>query len=241
MLADHRLQPAPDDIDRAAEALDSGEPVLIFDAPDREGETDLVFLSERATPELVRLLRHDAGGVLCTAISDEMRAAIGLPFVRDLFRASGMAYPTVGRLVESPRYDRRSSFGITINHRENYTGVTDNERARTIRAVGEIAAQARHLDAPALRERFVATFSSPGHVSLLYSARGLLGERKGHTELAISLARMAGLSESATVCEMLGDSGGARSPEAARRYAADHGWLFLEGRTITEAWRSWPG
>jgi len=84
-----------------------------------------------------------------------------------------------------------------------------------------------------------ASFISPGHVPLLYSAPGLLAERKGHTELAISLARMAGVSESVTVCEMLGDSGGARAPGAARRYAEDHGFEFLEGRTIVEAWRTW--
>jgi 3,4-dihydroxy 2-butanone 4-phosphate synthase len=50
---------------------------------------------------------------------------------------------------------------------------------------------------------------------------------------------MAGLSEAAAVCEMLGDSGGPRSPDAARRYAQAHGWVFLEGRTVAEAWRAW--
>jgi len=50
---------------------------------------------------------------------------------------------------------------------------------------------------------------------------------------------MAGLSESATVCEMLGDSGGARAPETARRFADAHGWQFLEGRSLVEAWRTW--
>ena len=90
-----------------------------------------------------------------------------------------------------------------------------------------------------LAERFRTTFVAPGHVYLLYAAPGLVDERKGHTELAISLARMAGLSESATVCEMLGDSGGARAPEAAQRYAEDHGFEFLDGRTILEAWRTW--
>ena len=39
----------------AARALDAGEPALIYDAADREGETDLVILSHLATPELVRL------------------------------------------------------------------------------------------------------------------------------------------------------------------------------------------
>jgi 3,4-dihydroxy 2-butanone 4-phosphate synthase len=50
---------------------------------------------------------------------------------------------------------------------------------------------------------------------------------------------MGRLSESVTVCEMLGDSGGARSPDAARRYADAHGFEFLEGRTLVEAWRAW--
>ena len=229
------------DIDRAIHALEAGEPVLVFDAPDREGETDLVFLSERATPELVRLQRHDAGGLICTAISEELRAGLGLPYVPELLGLGRERYPLLTRLAERPRYDRRSAFGITINHRANYTGVTDNERALTIRTVGEIAQRSRSEDAEALRDRFVASFVSPGHVSLIYAAPGLVGERKGHTELTISLARMGGLSESVTVCEMLGDSGGARSPAAARKYAEDHGWPFVTGEAIRRAWDAWSG
>jgi 3,4-dihydroxy 2-butanone 4-phosphate synthase len=137
------------------------------------------------------------------------------------------------------RYDARSAFGITVNHRTNFTGVPDNDRATTIRAVGELARDAPRWNDVELRRHFADEFTSPGHLSLLYSAKSLVQERKGHTELAICLARMAGLSESATVCEMLGDSGGPRSPEAARRYADAHGWVFLEGRTITEAWAQW--
>jgi 3,4-dihydroxy 2-butanone 4-phosphate synthase len=223
----------------AGRALAQGEPVLIYDAAEREAETDLVFLSERATPELVRLARRDAGGLVCTAISEELRRRLDLPFYSELLALAGREYPTVAGLSEKPRYDRRSAFGITINHRQNYTGAPDNDRALTIRTVGELAAAAPHLPDEELRARFRASFVSPGHVFLLYSAPSLLAERKGHTELAVSLARMAGLSESATVCEMLGDSGGAREPEAARRYADSHGWRFLEGRSIVEAWRAW--
>lgn len=223
----------------AARALAAGEPVLIFDAADREAETDLVFLSERATPELVHLARKDAGGLVCTAISEELRARLGLPFYSELLALAGREYPGLARLAEAPRYDRRSAFGITINHRRNFTGVPDNDRALTIRTVGELAAEARQLPDAALRARFSESFISPGHVALLYSAPTLLAERKGHTELAVSLARMAGLSESVTVCEMLGDSGGARAPDAARRYAEAHGFEFLEGATLVEAWHRW--
>ncbi|MFZ0699130.1 MAG: 3,4-dihydroxy-2-butanone-4-phosphate synthase [Thermoplasmata archaeon] len=223
----------------AGAALARGEPILVYDAPEREGETDLIFLSERATPELIRLARRDAGGLICTAISEELRHRLDLPFFSDLLANAQARYPLLASLAEAPRYDHRSAFGITINHRANYTGVSDNERALTIRTVGEIAAAAPRRSAEELGQQFREAFISPGHVPLLYAAAGLLRERKGHTELAISLLRMAGLSESATVCEMLGDSGGARSPAAARGYADDHGWIFLEGTTLTEAWRRW--
>ena len=224
----------------AGDSLAHGEPVLIFDAPDREGETDLVFLSEKATPELIRLARKDAGGLICTAISDELRVRIGLPFASDLLHLGSERFPILDSLSRQKlRYDQRSAFGITVNHRTNFTGVPDNDRAVTIRALGELARDAPQLSDSELRSKFTAEFTSPGHVPLLYSSPGLVRERKGHTELAISLARLAGLSESATVCEMLGDSGGPRSPEAARRFADAHGWVFLEGRTIAEAVLAW--
>jgi 3,4-dihydroxy 2-butanone 4-phosphate synthase len=230
------------EIRSAGLALGRGEPVLIFDAVDREGETDLVYLSARSTPELVRLQRRDAGGLICTAISEELRARLGLPFASDLLRVGQEEYPLLGLLrLQQLRYDVRSAFGITVNHRSNFTGVPDNDRSTTIRALGEIAGASADLSDDDLKERFVAEFTSPGHLPILYAAPGLVRERKGHTELAISLARMAGLSESVTVCEMLGDSGGPRSPEAARRYATEHGWSFLEGRAITEAWIQWSG
>ena len=229
-------------IEQAAASLGIGEPVLIFDAPDREGETDFVFLSSAATPELVRLARHDAGGLICTAISEELRERLGLPYFADLLELARDRYPVLEALrLQRLRYDSRSAFGITVNHRTNFTGVPDNDRAATIRAIGELARDAAELTDRELRDRFGEEFTSPGHVPLLYAAPTLVRERKGHTELAISLARMAGLPESVTVCEMLGDSGGPRSPEAARRYAASHGWPFLEGRAITEAFDRWSG
>ncbi len=239
MLAPRVREGLPPEVDRAVRALALGEPILLYDAADREGETDLVFLSEKATPELLRLARQEAGGLICTAISEELRRRLDLPYYAELLALARREFPRVGGLVDRPRYDRRSSFGITINHRDNFTGVPDNDRALTVRTVGELARDAPGLGEPELAERFRASFVSPGHVPLLYAAPRLLAERKGHTELAVSLARMAGLSESATVCEMLGDSGGARAPDAARLFARSRGYPFLEGARVVEAWRAW--
>jgi 3,4-dihydroxy 2-butanone 4-phosphate synthase len=225
---------------RAGQALAAGEPILLYDAPDREGETDLVILSEHATPELIRLLRRDAGGLLCTAISADLKERLGVPYMDEMLALATPEYPILSGLRgHTLRYDRRGAFGITVNHCANFTGIPDNDRATTIRSIGAIARDAGRLADPPLRARFQREFSSPGHVPLLYAAPRLLDERKGHTELAISLARMAGLSESATVCEMLGDSGGPRGPDAAEEYANAHGWVFLEGRSVVDAWRKW--
>ena len=242
MLAARTSSVLPNEIALAGDSLAHGEPVLLFDSVDREAETDLVFLSERATPELVRLARQEAGGLICTAIAEELRARLDLPYFAELLELAESRRPLLAALRQVHlRYDARSSFGISVNHRATFTGVPDNDRALTIRTVGEVARDAPALSDRELAARFAREFASPGHIPLLYSAPGLLNERKGHTELAISLVQMAGLSESATVCEMLGDSGGPRSPEAARRFADRHGWVFLEGRTVVEAWHAWSG
>ena len=240
MLQVEASRPVPPALVAAVRALAAGEPVLIFDAPDREGETDLVILSELATPELVRLLRKDAGGWICTAISDELRRQLGLPFYADLLQAGAPEFPVLREVArEQLRYDARSPFGLHVHHRSTYTGIPDNDRATGIRALGELARDAPHLTAAEAQRRFASEFSAPGHIPIIYAARGLLSERKGHTELSVSLARMGHLSESTTVCEMLGDSGGARDLTAARRYAIDHGFEFLDGQTILRAWRTW--
>jgi 3,4-dihydroxy 2-butanone 4-phosphate synthase len=240
MLSVLPVRPVPEVLRPAARALAEGEPILIFDAADREGETDLVILSEAATPELVRLLRRDAGGWICTAISDDLRRRLGLPYYSEMLEGSERDYPILKELRrEQLRYDTRSPFGLHVHHRSTFTGIPDNDRATGIRALGKLALVAGSLPDAELRARFAAEFSAPGHLPVIYAAPGLLSERKGHTELSIALARMAGVSESTTVCEMLGDSGGARSPEAARRYAEAHGFEFLEGKTLIEAWRTW--
>ncbi len=240
MLSAPPVRTVPPELAPAIRALDAGEPVLVFDAPEREGETDLVILSERATPELVRLLRKDAGGWICVAISEELRAKLGLPFYSELLAGAEAPFPIVRDLRrEELRYDARSPFGLHVHPRATYTGIPDNDRAVGIRAIGELARDAARVSAVELQRRFAREFSSPGHLPIIYAAPRLLSERKGHTELSVSLARMGGLSESATVCEMLGDSGGARGPEAAREYARAHRFEFLDGQTIVRAWRTW--
>lgn len=226
----------------AVEALRRGDPVLIFDDPHREGETDMVVLSEKMTAEMVALLRHEAGGFLCVTAPAEVMERMGIGYQQDMLHELAEKRPAVGRLLpERLGYDRRSAFGLAVSHRDTFTGIPDRDRALTIRAVGEFVRDATTLSDGALTERFTHDFLAPGHVPMLHTARGLLQERAGHTELSGTLARLGGLTESVALMEMLSDDGGPLSPEAARRKAEEKGWPFVYGEEIREAWSKWFG
>jgi len=115
-----------------------------------------------------------------------------------------------------------------VNHRDTYTGITDNDRALTIGELGAAAADPAAAD-------FAERFRSPGHVHLLRAAPGLHADRRGHTEYAVALALAADRPPAAVVCEMLDDeTGEALGPEAARRYGRRTGTPFVEGEHLAE-------
>jgi len=209
-------------VERAVEALRQGDPVLVHDAADREGETDLVYPAGAVTPEAVARMRNDAGGLVCVALSDSVASAFELPYQQDVLDHAAAADHDLG-------YDERSSFSLTVNHRDTYTGITDGDRALTITRLADAAASPADVD-------FAGEFRAPGHVHLLRAAPDLVADREGHTELALVLAEAAGRPPAMVVCEMLDDeTGGARSPAAARSYAERHGLVYVEGSDVIDA------
>ena len=209
-------------VDRALDAFQRGGPVLIYDAVDREGEVDLVYPAGSVTPTEVARLRNDAGGLVCVALGSDVADAFDLPFLSDAVDHPATTADHLG-------YDDRSSFSLTVNHRDTYTGITDDDRARTITALADAAADPSTTD-------FANEFRSPGHVHLLRAASGLLSERRGHTEFGVALAERAGLPPAVVVCEMLDDrTGGALSPEDAKAYADRHDLVYVEGSDLIAA------
>lgn len=212
----------------AVAAFRAGDPVLVHDFDDREGETDIVLPAESVTPVDVARLRNDAGGLVCVALADEVARTFDLPFLED-----AIDHPSA--TSHDLAYDERSSFSLPVNHRSTFTGITDADRARTIVELAD-AADAVASGADFGAEDFAAEFRSPGHVHLLRAAPNLLADRKGHTELGIALAREAGLAPAVVVCEMLDDETGRALPkEAAREYARRHGFPFVDGERLVEA------
>ncbi|WP_254536452.1 3,4-dihydroxy-2-butanone-4-phosphate synthase [Halomarina litorea] len=215
------MQRAESDLDRAVAAFRRGEPVLVHDAADREGETDLIYPAGSVTPDAVARMRNDAGGLVCVALSDSVCEAFGLPFMQEVIDHPAGTDHELG-------YDERSSFSLTVNHRDTYTGITDEDRSLTITELARAATDPDGAD-------FAEAFRAPGHVHLLRAAPGLLDDRKGHTELGLVLANAADRAPAVVVCEMLDDETGKALPPAdARAYAERHGLVYLEGRDIVE-------
>jgi len=209
----------------AIEAFSHGQPVLIHDFADREGETDIVYPAAAVDSDAVARLRNDAGGLVCVALSDTVSEAFGLPFLQD-----AIDHPAAGD--HTLAYDERSSFSLTVNHRETFTGITDVDRALTISELGGAAAAVENGDGYD-EAAFTADFRSPGHVHLLRAAPELLADRVGHTELGIALAAAADQPPAVVVCEMLDDeTGGACSPVDAAAYADRHGLVYVEGEAL---------
>ena len=217
-------------VDRALNAFRAGNPVCIHDFADREGETDIVYPAGAVDEAAVTHMRNDAGGLICVAVSDRVADAFGLPFLAD-----ALDHPAVD---DDPEYDDRSSFSLPVNHRETFTGITDEDRARTIVELAMAASDVNDAPAEYGPEDFAAAFRAPGHVHVLRGAREGLGGRTGHTELGLALAEAIGAAPAAVVCEMLDDeTGAALTPADAEAYARRHGIPYVEGAALVEALR----
>lgn len=226
-------------LERALEALRDGDFVLIYDAEGREEETDFIVAAEHVSPDHVYRMRHDGGGLIFLMVHHDMAAKLGLPFLADVFALAAQQWPALASLSpDDIPYDTKSSFSVPLNHRETFTGITDTDRALTIREMAKLAADVEDKSQGEARRIFGERFRTPGHVAVCRAAAGLLMERRGHTELSVALGEMAGLTPVMGGCEMM-DHGEALSHTEAMAYADKHNLVFLEGRDIVEAWEQW--
>jgi 3,4-dihydroxy 2-butanone 4-phosphate synthase len=227
-------------IKKAITDLQSGKFILIYDDDRREGETDLVIASEFVTPKSIKTMRKDGGGLIFLMTSKEIADKLKLPFLSDMYSDIKDKYPVLKELVPNDiPYDTKSSFSLYINHRKTYTGITDIDRSLTMRKFAELAKKTEDLNDGQATKMFGKEFRSPGHVPICVASEKLLNARKGHTELVISILKMANLTPIGSGCEIMGDDGKALTKDKAKKYADDNSLVFLEGNKIIEAWKKW--
>jgi 3,4-dihydroxy 2-butanone 4-phosphate synthase len=211
-------------IDLIRSDLLKGKPIIVYDFDGREEEADMVFYAGAISWESIHTLRTQAGGLICYVIDKNEAEELGIDFMVNLLKEN-KAY---SRLVKRPKYGDYPSFSLWVNSVNVKTGISDIDRATTIRELHDL------LDSEKRYDLFREKFYSPGHVPILIS-RGLK-ERKGHTELVTSLAEFLGLKGSMVIAEML-DSGKSLSKDKAMDYASLNGYIFVEGKEILELFK----
>jgi len=194
-----------DDFHDVLRDIRTGKAVVVVDSDDRENEGDLILATEKVTPEIVSFLMREARGLICVSIPAEIADRLRLP-IQVLNNNSPFQTP----------------FAITIDHREvGGRGVTAEGRARTMRSLIEPNTQAHD-------------FVSPGHVfPLIANSAGVIG-RPGHTEGAFDLARLAGLSPSGILCEVLNPDGTMARGSQLQAFASKHGLRTTSIQAIRE-------
>jgi len=187
-------------VQAAVAAIARGEVVIVVDDEGRENEGDFICAAEKATPENVNLIMRGRGD-FCMPI---------LPDVCERL--------DVNPLVDTNTAPLGTAFMTPLDHRLNRTGITAEERSRTVLTI---------VDPKSRPEDFVR----PGHVHLLLAKEGGVLRRAGHTEAAVDLARMAGLTPAGVLCEILDESGNRATREQLLEMAKEKN---LEIITIEE-------
>jgi 3,4-dihydroxy 2-butanone 4-phosphate synthase / GTP cyclohydrolase II len=181
-----------DTIEKAIEDIKAGKMVIVVDDEDRENEGDLIMAAEKASPEAVNFMVRLARGLVCVPLTEERAAALKLQ-------------PMTTKSTDS----RETAFTVSVDVLGVTTGISAYERAQTIQALVNENTKAEEM-------------IQPGHVFPLVSKAGGVLSRMGHTEAAVDLARMAGLSPVGVICEIMSDDGTmARVPELMK-FAEEH-------------------
>ncbi len=184
-------------VEAGVRALRAGRMVVVRDDAGRENEGDLVLAAELATPAALAVMTRLGGGLICAPITAARAAALGLAPI-----SSANTTPT------------GTAFLTPVDVAGCTTGISAAERAATARALADPATGPADL----LR---------PGHLLPLQAHEGGLHARRGHTEAAIELARLAGLAPAGVICEVLGEDGAPLRGEALEAFTARHGLQLL--------------
>lgn len=167
-----------DQVELALEDLRQGKGICLVDDFDRENEGDIVYAAEKITPEAINFMSQEAKGLICLSLTEQRTKELHLPLQ-----------------VSDNRAVFGTNFTVSIDHRDVVDrGITAEGRARTIFHATE--ASARPED-----------FSRPGFVFPLAARPGGVFQRRGQTEGSVDLARLAGLSPAAVICEIMSSQG----------------------------------
>jgi 3,4-dihydroxy 2-butanone 4-phosphate synthase/GTP cyclohydrolase II len=187
-----------DTVEDAIADIAAGKAVVVVDDEDRENEGDLIFAASKATPELMAFTIRHSSGVICVPMPAQMLDRLEIP------------------LMTPHNKDRlRTAYTISVDARDGVTtGISAADRAHTARVLADSATEPWEI-------------TRPGHVFPLRYREGGVLVRRGHTEAAVDLARMAGLTPAGVLVEVVNDDGTMKRGQDLRDFADEHGLRLI--------------
>jgi len=165
-------------VETAIKNLQTGKGILLVDDEDRENEGDIIYAAQNMSVENMALMIRECSGIVCLCITDEKAEQLELP-----------------QMVQANNSKNQTAFTVSIEAKEGVTtGVSAADRVQTIRTA--ISATAAPND-----------LAHPGHVFPLKAKPNGVFERRGHTEGSIDLVKLAGLGDTAVLCELTNPDG----------------------------------
>lgn len=185
-------------VEAALRAIQQGEFVVVADDEDRENEGDLIIAAEAMTTEKMAFMLRHTSGVVCVGITPRRANELELPL-----------------MVAENNEPHRTQFTVSVDLASGITtGISAADRSSTIRALGN-----RRIGA--------ADLLRPGHVFPLRARPNGVLERRGHTEAAVDLARLAGFEPAGALCELMADDGSMLRGAQLVEFATRHGLCYL--------------
>lgn len=187
------LMAADADIDAALRAFARGEFLVVTDDEQRENEGDLVIAAQKVSPQALAFMVRHTSGLICVPMLGERLDELRLPL-----------------MVSTNSEAHGTAFTVSCDlRRGTTTGISAEDRAKTIRALADPSTT-------------YAELSRPGHIFPLRYCEGGVLRRAGHTEAAVDLARLSGVEPVAVICEIANGDGSMARGEALERFASEH-------------------
>jgi len=187
-----------DRVEQAIADIAAGKVVVVVDDEDRENEGDLVAAASKASPAMLAFMIRYTSGVICVPMEGAELDRLKLP-------------PMTA--VNEDR--KRTAYSVSVDARDGVsTGISAADRAHTVRVLADSATEPFEL-------------TRPGHVFPLRAVEGGVLRRTGHTEAAVDLARLAGLTPAGVLAEVVNDDGTMTRLPGLREFADEHGLTLV--------------
>jgi 3,4-dihydroxy 2-butanone 4-phosphate synthase / GTP cyclohydrolase II len=192
-------------IEEAIEAMKNGEMIVVLDDEDRENEGDLIMAADKVTPEAINFMAKEGRGLICVPVDCDIADRLNF-----------------APMVEENKESSHCNFTVSVDYKhDTSTGISATDRTKTVKAIA---------DFKSTPEDFVR----PGHLFPLRSKKGGVLVRAGHTEAAVDLAKLTGMSPAGVICEIAMDDGEMMRKDDLMQFAEKHSLKIITIKDLIE-------